>query len=299
MLQTYTAHLAVLISPSAATELSLGVFCAQLSQGLLDLHHRVGGHCDKPDSAKCASLGEGPSCRKPSLRLASSAVGACCTADHTVTSDVNAVSGPGKASACALHLRRLFLQTRRMELSLDMPLAGQAATAAFCPSPGSTQLLAVGSYELDQATGLRNGTTELLSVLPEPDGACTVEPIASLPSAGVFELIWNCDGPSVLLGSALADGSVRLLLLKQMDEPQLSVGTTASIFTDGALCTNLAFGHASTDAEIAASSSAGDLAVLSQVRHGGLGLQMNCSCTLPCNWSCSLHTIYLLDTAIC
>ena len=251
-------------------------------------------------SRQSVQASKGASSRKPSLRLASSAVGACCTAEHTATSDVNAVTGAGKASARALHLRRLFLQTRRMELSLDMPLAGQAATAAFCPSPGSSQLLAIGSYELDQATGLRNGSTELLSVLPEPDGACTAEPIASLPSAGVFELVWNCDGPSVLLGSALADGSVRLQLLKQMDEPHLSVGATASIFTDGALCTNLAFGHASTDAEIAASSSAGDLAVLSQVRHGGLGLQMNCSCNLPCNWLFSLHTkIFLLKTIIC
>ena len=152
-----------------------------------------------------------------------------------------------------------------MELVLDMPLAGQAATAAFCPCPGSTQLLAIGSYELDQATGLRNGTTELLSVLPDADGACTAECKASLPSAGVFELAWNCSGPSALVGTALADGSLRLLSLKHVDEPQLSRGATASIAGDGALCTHLAFGHASSDAEIAASSSAGDITVLSQV----------------------------------
>ena len=155
-----------------------------------------------------------------------------------------------------------------MELLLDMPLEEQAATAAFCPVSGSTQLLAVGTYELDEATGQRIGSTVLLSVKSGASTGCTVDPVASLPSAGVFELAWSCHGSSVVLGRALADGCVSLLDHEGQAEPGLTSGTSARAFDGGALCTNLSFSPAGSADQVAVSSSAGDVAVLSQV---GLG----------------------------
>ena len=153
-----------------------------------------------------------------------------------------------------------------MQLMMEMPLPGQAATAAFCPQTGSTQLLAVGTYELDEASGLRNGTTEVLRVRPGPEGSCTADTIASLPSAGVFELVWDhCQSQQAVLGTALSDGSISLRPVADSHDSQQD-SASACVFGDGALCTNMCFDHETASRAVAAVSSAGEAATLSQVQ---------------------------------
>ena len=81
----------------------------------------------------------------------------------------------------------------------------------WCPTPGHLRCLAVGTYQLNESTGVREGRLHLFSFT----AARTLELMAAHDIPGIFDLRWHPRHDSPLIAAALADGSVRLLALKQ------------------------------------------------------------------------------------
>lgn len=117
--------------------------------------------------------------------------------------------------------------TRHQALQTPLP----ADVAEWCPHPEALQVLAVGSYKLNEATQTRQGRLHMYSVsrpapptgggdapaaatgsgdVPRP--APHLEPLATLDDLpGLFDLRWHPRSAMPQLAAALADGSVRLL----------------------------------------------------------------------------------------
>lgn len=107
-------------------------------------------------------------------------------------------------------------QCRHQELILDVNADG----AEFCTAPGFFQLLAVGTYQLDEATRERHGRLHVYSLATTSSSSSSASTIPSLELAatldlpGIFDLQWS-QLPSIhdmpCIGLALADGSIQLL----------------------------------------------------------------------------------------
>lgn len=82
----------------------------------------------------------------------------------------------------------------------------------FCVGPSFRDVLAVSMYQLDEATGVRNGRVQLYRVV-HGDGAATLEEAARHDCCGVFDLKWRPDLVQAcpLAAVALADGSITFL----------------------------------------------------------------------------------------
>lgn len=92
---------------------------------------------------------------------------------------------------------------RTMELNTDV--------VEWCPAPQHRRCLAVGTYQLDESSGQRQGRLHLYTLSP----AWKLQPAAALDLPGIFDLRWHPTHPTPLLAAALADGSVRLLSLTE------------------------------------------------------------------------------------
>ncbi|RMZ57219.1 hypothetical protein APUTEX25_004053, partial [Auxenochlorella protothecoides] len=80
---------------------------------------------------------------------------------------------------------------------------------AWCPSSRHTDLLAVGTYQLDESSGLRAGHAYMYRVRREGPEVLQLE--AEARCAGVFDLAWHPSSSSTpLLAMALSDGTLRL-----------------------------------------------------------------------------------------
>ena len=98
----------------------------------------------------------------------------------------------------------------RLTLDLDTDVA------EWCPAAGAlARLLAVGTYQLDKASGRREGRLHLYQLEgPLGPSPCRLSPCGGLPGLpGIFDLRWHprAAPPRPLLAAALADGSLRLL----------------------------------------------------------------------------------------
>lgn len=102
-------------------------------------------------------------------------------------------------------------QCHFQELVLDI----NADVAEFCTDPTHYDLLAVGTYELEEATRERHGRLHLYSLASSSlNGQPCLQLAATLDVPGIFDLQWTQlphihDVPCI--GLALADGSVQLL----------------------------------------------------------------------------------------
>jgi diphthamide biosynthesis protein 7 len=116
--------------------------------------------------------------------------------------------------------------TTQHEVRLDL----HADVADWNPNPGKERLLAVGTYELDEATQVRHGMMTTYAVqgsLAAGATSTTLEPADERPSCtslevrgtlknlpGIFDLQFipgSLCGSQTMVATALADGSVRLL----------------------------------------------------------------------------------------
>lgn len=92
-----------------------------------------------------------------------------------------------------------------------------ADCAEFCPIPGLTHLLALGTYELVEESNQRVGRAYLRVLRRDSaDGPPTSSTLGcSLVMPGIFDLKWrpmaSSDVQGALFGAALADGTVRIL----------------------------------------------------------------------------------------
>lgn len=88
--------------------------------------------------------------------------------------------------------------------------------AEFCTVPHNYNWLAVGTYQLDEATRERHGRLHLYSLASssQTHGQLALQLAATLDMPGIFDLQWT-QLPNVhdkpFIGLALADGSLQLL----------------------------------------------------------------------------------------
>lgn len=83
----------------------------------------------------------------------------------------------------------------------------------FCPSAGHEHLLAVGTYQLDEATKTRHGRLLLYSLCSCSKKLCLAD-LATMQLPGIFDLHWlqlpdTTGGPCI--GLALADGTLQIV----------------------------------------------------------------------------------------
>lgn len=105
--------------------------------------------------------------------------------------------------------------SNHQQLLLD---AGQQpCSAEWCPHAAAASVLAVGTYQLDEASQTRLGKLLMYRLVP-PDGDSTAPPplwqlvpLSSLDLPGIFDLRWHPRSAMPQLAAALADGSLRLL----------------------------------------------------------------------------------------
>ena len=150
-----------------------------------------------------------------------------------------------------------------MKLVDEVQLEHQAASAAAW-----SDHLAVGTYQLDEQTGLRQGCLLLFQLQQCPDGSISARQTQAVSCAGVFEATWDPSCPAGLLGAALADGSLAWWTLQLSDTGGSSLvhKTCSQVFDEAALATNLAVKPAeASDRQVAVTSSAGEVALLDQV----------------------------------
>ena len=163
----------------------------------------------------------------------------------------------------------------RHALAAEVQLQGQAATAA---ARGGA--LTVGTYELDERSGTRQGGLVLFQVQQGRDGSVRAAETHAASCAGVFEAAWDPGCSAGRLGTALADGSLALWALEQSetDSPALQLSASCQVFEDAALSTDLAFQleGAGGSRRVAVASSAGQVAVLAEV-----WMRFHRRCTAP------------------
>ncbi|PRW61418.1 diphthine methyltransferase-like protein [Chlorella sorokiniana] len=119
--------------------------------------------------------------------------------------------------------------TSHQQLLLD---AGeQPCSAEWCPDAAAASVLAVGTYQLDEASRQRLGKLLMYRLVP-PDGDSSAPPqllpLSSLALPGIFDLRWHPRSAMPQLAAALADGSVRLLAFGKSLEGGGSSGSDSS-----------------------------------------------------------------------
>ena len=142
----------------------------------------------------------------------------------------------------------------------------------FCPLQDLRNLLAVGTYQLDEKTQDRHGLLHLyaisskgLSKVQLADGTtdCThhwqLEQTSAVPISGIFDMKWQVAQPARLL-AACADGSLHVLALQLSDDTSWLVEQQTIVVSEGAMALSLDI--AACGQRVVASSSAGTMSAL-------------------------------------
>jgi diphthine methyl ester acylhydrolase len=113
--------------------------------------------------------------------------------------------------------------TTHQQITLDF----NADVAEWCTQPSSTDLLAAATYQLDEATGQRQGRVYIYRLQGSFDARdCApdfrLRQLTTTDMPGVFDLTWLQEASpdqtaAPLLAAALADGSVRLFRCAHQD----------------------------------------------------------------------------------
>lgn len=109
----------------------------------------------------------------------------------------------------------------------ELTLSLNADSAEFCPLEGLQHILAVGTYQLEEATQTRQGLLYLYGLKAEfrPDRSdgrhsWRLEELHTRSISGVFDMRWLCNKSPACLLAACADGNVHLLSLQQLADNQ-------------------------------------------------------------------------------
>lgn len=142
----------------------------------------------------------------------------------------------------------------------------------FCPLQDLRNLLAVGTYQLDEKTQDRHGLLHLyaisskgLSKVQLADGTtdCThhwqLEQTSAVPISGIFDMKWQVAQPARLL-AACAEGSLHVLALQLSDDTSWLVEQQTIVVSEGAMALSLDI--AACGQRVVASSSAGTMSAL-------------------------------------
>ncbi len=118
------------------------------------------------------------------------------------------------------------------ELLLDL----NADCVEFCPSPDQPDLLAVGTYQLDEATNTRVGQLYLYGLQGlAADETLRLHLAGTASVAGIFDVKWwRAQHHRWQIALALADGSLSVLQqMVSLAHVRLLSGSTTMITRDG------------------------------------------------------------------
>lgn len=150
------------------------------------------------------------------------------------------------------------------EVTLDL----NADSAEWCPNVHFTDILAVGTYQLDESRNTRNGRLYAFAA-HKPGGSDAKWQLhrrAQLDCSGIFDMRWAPHTPSPVLALALASGSVQMLELNDAHGGWQEVVTTD--IAQGMVLTVDWARHAAHAGRAVASTSTGHLAVLQAAASG-------------------------------
>lgn len=151
-------------------------------------------------------------------------------------------------------------------------LTVNADSTEFCPLQGLHNMLAVGTYQLDEKTQDRHGLLHLYAMSNKWLGEVhlanaaadhthhwQLQQTSALPISGIFDMKWQVAQPARLL-AACADGSLHVLALQLSGDNSWLVEQQKVVISEGAMALSLdiaASGH-----RVVASSSAGTVSAL-------------------------------------
>lgn len=173
-----------------------------------------------------------------------------------------------------------------MTLLHEHALESSGSTLQFCPAPDLEHCLAVGSYQLDEATQTRSGAIYLWSLQALSQEPRTLPLLSTRSVAGVFDLKWSELPDHPLLAAGLSNGSVVCSSLgpgSDAGQPELCTASQAQCF-DGAMCCCIDFLPGDRSCGMAVSSSDGKLGMLAQVSSSS---RNRAGCRAPADGGCS------------
>ncbi len=151
-------------------------------------------------------------------------------------------------------------------------LTVNADSTEFCPLQDLHNLLAVGTYQLDEKTQIRHGLLHLYAMSSKRLGEVhladettdrthhwQLQQTSALPISGIFDMKWQVAQPARLL-AACADGSLHVLALQLSGDTSWLVEQQKVVVSEGAMALSLDI--AACGQRIIASSSAGTLSAL-------------------------------------
>lgn len=167
------------------------------------------------------------------------------------------------------------------ELHQEVTLGLNADSTEFCPVEGLQNLLAVGTYELDETSQTRHGLLYLYKLLADPAEVKSSSAnrwqlllLHTLPISGIFDMRWHRNAPARLL-AACADGQLHLLHHTQNSMDHQMQSTQQVHVAPGAMA--LSLDVSPTDDVVVTSSSTGSLCKL-QVCLPNTNKYTNCFC---------------------
>lgn len=142
----------------------------------------------------------------------------------------------------------------------------------FCPLQDLHNLLAVGTYQLDEKTQIRHGLLHLYAMSSKRLGEVhladetndrthhwQLQQTSALPISGIFDMKWQVAQPARLL-AACADSGLHVLALQLSGDTSCLVEQQKVVVSEGAM--SLSLDIAACGQRIVASSSAGTVSAL-------------------------------------
>ena len=158
----------------------------------------------------------------------------------------------------------------------EATLAVNADSTEFCPLDTLQQILAVGTYELEEETQTRHGELCIYR-LETASGNCNnqdaessripawqMQRIETFPMSGIFDLKWQPVQPARLM-AACADGSLHVLAVQQAGDDCQVTRQQAVQVSDKGMAVSLDI--AALGQQVVSSSSDGSLSVLQVIAH--------------------------------
>lgn len=110
------------------------------------------------------------------------------------------------------------MPTLHQELILDI----NTDCAEFCPDPAQPDLLAVGTYQLDEATSTRAGVLHIYSLLHDPAPRLALHALQS--TVGIFDSKWCRQQGEWRVSMALANGCLDIVRLREVRSASQGIG---------------------------------------------------------------------------
>lgn len=143
-------------------------------------------------------------------------------------------------------------------------LSFNADATEFCPTPGCEDVLAVGTYQLDEGTQTREGRLYMFRVSGHAfEDDLALEELSATDLAGILDMAWvssEVQGGG-LLAVGLADGFISLFKGDDLDQWKRVINVSNMEFNEEEIVLSVDTAACSSSTDVYASGSSGNLAV--------------------------------------